>query len=393
MELGQMKQWAGRVVSAAAVAILLLTTGCAGFFVYPGSLPGGGSGSGAGDDVYVINQTPNQNAGTLVGYSIGTNSLTAVTGSPQPISFIPVAIAVNRLNTMLFVAGGNVINTYAIGSGGALSLLNANTLTADEAAIDISPDGQWLLGLETTTTFPNEARIDEFQINSSGQLSQPTLNPVVFYQSVVGQGTIAPSAIKFAPNGQLVLLALGTAGDLVYGFTTSSGALSPNPTQTIAVPNSSTADLAVAVTPSNSYVYFARSSGTTGSVVAAYAISGTTVTAVSGTSASAGDRPSAVVVNTTGTDVYVANELSGSGTITGYSGAATGNLTALSLSPYSVSYPTALAVDHSGAYLLAVSSTTSVNNLNMYSFDSSGNLVSSTSLNTGSLPVGLAATY
>ena len=73
--------------------------------------------------------------------------------------------------------------------------------------------------------------------------------------------------------------------------------------------------------------------------------------------------------------------------------AATGNLTALSLSPYSVSYPTALAVDHSGAYLLAVSDTTSVNNLNMYSFDSSGNLVSSTSLNTGSLPVGLAATY
>src|ERR1017187_419609 len=316
MELGQMKQWAARVVSAAAVAILFLTTGCAGFFVYPGSLPGGGSGgSGAGDDVYVINQTPNQNAGTLVGYSIGTNSLTAVTGSPQPISFIPVAIAVNRLNTMLFVAGGNVINTYAIGSGGALSLLNANTLTADEAAIDISPDGQWLLGLETTATFPNEARIDEVQINSSGQLSQPSLNPVVFYTLVAGHGKSVPSAIKFAPanaSGQLVFVALGTAGDLVYGFTTSSGALSTQPSQTIPVPNSTVGDLALPVNPNGSTVYFARSSGTTGSVVAAYAISGTTVTAVSGTSASAGDRPSAVVVNTTGTEIYVANELSGS---------------------------------------------------------------------------------
>src|ERR1035438_5500212 len=123
MELGQMKQWAGRVVSAAAVAILFLTTGCAGFFVYPGSLPGSGSGSGAGNDVYVINQTPNQNAGTLVGYSIGTNSLTPVTGSPQPLSFIPVAIAVNRTNTMVFVAGGNIISTFTIGSGGALSPL------------------------------------------------------------------------------------------------------------------------------------------------------------------------------------------------------------------------------------------------------------------------------
>jgi 6-phosphogluconolactonase (cycloisomerase 2 family) len=218
----------------------------------------------------------------------------------------------------------------------------------------------------------------------------------VFYTLVAGQGTIVPSAIKFAPanaSGQLVFVALGTAGDLVYGFTTSSGALSTQPSQTIPVPNSTTGDLALAVSPNGSTVYFARSSGTTGSVVAAYAISGTTVTAVSGTSASAGDRPSAVVVNTTGTDVYVANELSGSGTITGYSGAATGNLTALSLSPYSVSYPTALAVDHSGAYLLAVSDTTSVNNLTMYSYDSSGNLVSPISLNTGSLPVGLAATY
>ena len=86
-----MKQWAGRVVSAATVAILLLTTGCAGFFVYPGSLPGGGSGtgSGTGDFVYVINQTSGQNAGTLVGYSIGTDTLTPVAGSPQSLTVYP----------------------------------------------------------------------------------------------------------------------------------------------------------------------------------------------------------------------------------------------------------------------------------------------------------------
>jgi hypothetical protein len=176
--------------------------------------------------VYVINQTLNQNAGTLVGYSIGTNTLTPVTGSPQTITtFIPVAIAVNHANTMLFVAGGNIISTFTIGSGGALSPLYSNTLSADEVAIDVSPDGQWLLALESTATFTSEARIDEFQINSSGQLSEPSVNPAVFYSLAVGQGAIAPSAIKFAPNGQLVFLALGTAGDLVYGFTTSSGAL------------------------------------------------------------------------------------------------------------------------------------------------------------------------
>jgi 6-phosphogluconolactonase (cycloisomerase 2 family) len=390
MELGQMKQWAGRVVSAAAVAILFLTTGCAGFFVYPGSLPGGGSGSGAGDDVYVINQTANLNAGTLVGYSIGTNSLTAVTGSPQNITtFAPVTIAVNRTNTMLFVAGGNVINTYAIGSGGALSLLTSNTnLVEDAVAIDVSPDGQWLLGLDANGTPLKETLIDEYSISSNGVLTAGPANGTVYPQQA-SQGPLEPSAIKFAPNGQLVFLALGTAGDLVYGFTTSSGALSPNPTQTITVPNSFTADLAVAV-PNNSYVYFARSSGSVGSVVTC-PITGTTVVQANCNSVSAGDRPAAVVVN--GTDVYVANEFSVPGTISGYSGAATGNLTQLSLSPYSISAPTALAVDHSGAYLLAVSDTTGVNNLTMYSYDSSGNLVSPTSLNTGSLPVGLAATY
>jgi 6-phosphogluconolactonase len=391
MELGQMKQWAGRVVSAATVAILFLTTGCAGFFVYPGSLPGGssGSGSGAGNDVYVISQTLNQNAGTLVGYSIGTNTLTAVAGSPQSFSFIPVAIAVNRLNTMLFVAGNNVIDTFAIGSGGALSLLTSNNLLEDAVAIDVSPDGQYLLGLDANGTQLKETLIDEYSISSNGVLTAGPANGTVYPQQA-SQGTLEPSAIKFAPNGQLLFLALGTAGDLVYTF--NSDTLSTQPSQPIAVP-SLAADNALAV-PNNSYVYFARSSGSVGSVVAC-PITGTTVVQANCSSASAGDRPAAVVVNTAGTDVYVANELSVSSpsSITGYSGAATGNLTQLSLSPYSISAPTALAVDHSGDYLLAVSYITGGNNLTMYSYDSSGNLVSATSLNTGSLPVGLAATY
>ena len=384
-----MKQWAGRVVSAAAVAILLLTTGCAGFFVYPGSLPGGGSGTGT-EFVYVINQAAGQTTGTLAGYSIGTNTLTAVTGSPQNLSFIPVAIAVNHANTMVFVAGNNVIDTFAIGSGGALSLLTSNNLLEDAIAIDVSPDGQYLLGLDANGTRLNEVLIDEYSISSNGVLTAGPANGTVYPQQA-SQGTLEPSAIKFAPNGQLLFLALGTAGDLVYTF--NSDTLSSQPSQPIAVPNSSTADLAVAVSPNGSTVYFARSYGNPGSV-AAYTITSGTVTAVSGTSVSAGDRPCAVVVNTAGTNVYVANELSG-GNITGYSGAASGNLTQLGNSPYSISAPTALAVDHSGAYLLAVSYITSVNNLNMYSFDSSGNLVLQTSLNTGSqaTPVGLAATY
>jgi len=37
--------------------------------------------------------------------------------------------------------------------------------------------------------------------------------------------TVVAQGVKFAPNGGYLFLALGTAGDVVYPFNTSSGAL------------------------------------------------------------------------------------------------------------------------------------------------------------------------
>jgi 6-phosphogluconolactonase (cycloisomerase 2 family) len=299
---------------------------------------------------------------------------------------------VNKANSIVFVAGNNVINAYGIGSSGALSLLTSNTtdIVEDAVAIDISPDGQWLLGLDARGTPLDETLIDEYEISSNGVLTPGPANGTA-YPHQASQGPLEPSAIKFAPSGQLVFVALGTAGDLVYTFTTATGTGTLTQNQAIPMPNLTTADLALAVSSSSSYVYFARSSGTAGSVVT-YSISGTTVALVPVSTVSAGDRPSSVVVNTAGSNVYVADQFDG--TIYGYSGAATGSLSQLGSSPYLVgSDPTALAVDNSGAYLLAAFNAASGNNLGMYSYDSSGNLVSSTSLNAGSGPVGIVATH
>jgi 6-phosphogluconolactonase (cycloisomerase 2 family) len=361
------------------VAALGLTLGCGNFWVYPGSLNGS---SATGDYVYVANATTN----SVAGFSVGTGGLTAVTSSPYALSFTPTAVAVNPANSILFVAGNTLIYAFAIELGGALSALNNGSAVgiADVVSMDISPDGQWLLALDG-----NGTTIDEFLINeTTGALAQ-----VSGASYSISGATVLPRAIKVAPNGELVFVALGSAGDLVYTFNTTSGALASS--QQLSLGSSTTSDNALAVNPASSYLYIARSG--TGGGLAAYSI-GTNgaLVEVSGSPFAAGTQPYSVVVNKAGTDVYVANR--GDGTISGYGIASTGTLTALGASPYtSGSAVTALAVDNSGDYLLAVANGGSPD-LTMYSFDATtvGKLDLSTTTATGTDPTGavaLAATH
>jgi 6-phosphogluconolactonase len=369
-----MKQWVRRLGSAAALGILSFSTGCGSFFVYPGS---SGSGSSAtGDYVYVANST----TGTLAGYAIGTGTLTAASGSPYVLGFSPTAVAVNPADSIVFVAGTNAGNgfiaAYSIGSGGALTLLVSNSVgLADEVSMDISPDGKWLLGLDA-----NGLTVDEYQINSStGQL---TLATGASY--TVSGATVVPRGLRVAPNGNYIFAAIGTAGDLVFPFNTSTGVLSAPLTLAL---GSGVSDNALAVSPNSSYLYIARSGTAAG--LAVYTIgSGGALNSVSGSPFAAGSQPFSVVVNNAGTDVYVANQLDS--TISGYSVASNGTVTALSGSPYgNGSQVTVLAADRTGNYLLAASRTGSPD-LTLYSFDSaiSGKLDFATSTSTGADPTG-----
>ena len=377
---------------AAALGILALgwTTGCAGFWVYPGST-NGSSTTPTNDYVYIANAytTTTTTTMTLAGFAVGTGTLTAVQGSPYTLPFSPTAVAVNPANSILFVGGNAAIYAFAINSStGVLSALNSGAAVgyAAVASMDISPDGQWLFALDQ-----NNISLEEFQINSStGVLTQDT--PITY--PAPQSATVVAHAVKFAPNGNYLFLALGTAGDVVYPFNTSSGALSvPLSLSLGAASNNS--DNALAVSPDSTRLFIARSGPAGG--LAVYTIgSGGALTSVSGSPFNAGTQPYSVAVNTAGTDVYVANR--GGNTISGFSIASGGSLTVLSGSPYqSGTAVTALAVDSSGDYLLAAANGGSPD-LTMYSYDSAtaGKLDFATSAPTGTDPTGpvaIAATH
>jgi len=371
-----------RVTSIVGVLALCWTTGCAGFWVAVNKTNGGGNSSK--DYVYVANST----AQTLAGFAVATGTLTSVTGSPYTLGFTPTAVAINPANSIMYVsghtnAGLGVIYAYSIGDGGVLSVLNngyAVSSVSEEISMDISPDGQWLFGLNA-----NNISLEEYGINSStGALTGPT------YLSYIGQvtGTINASQVKVSPNGNYVFAALGTAGDMVYQLTTSTGLLTA--AKVLPPVSSTTSDNALAVSPDSSRLYIARS-GTNGGLAIYSISSGGTLSMQSGSPLAAGSQPSSVVVNTAGTDVYVANH--NDGTISEYSVAtSTGAVSLLSPATITtVSAPWALAVDNSSNYLLAISEAGSPD-LTMYSF-LAGQLTFSTSSPTGTDAEAIATTH
>jgi 6-phosphogluconolactonase (cycloisomerase 2 family) len=371
----------GQVAAAMGIWALSLTTGCGNFWVYPGSETGGGTNSG--DYVYVANAT----TGTLAGYLVGTATLTAVSGSPYPLGFVPTSVVVNPANTIVFVSGTNgtdgFVDAYSIGTGGVLSLLMSNNLgSAGEVSIDVSPDGKWLVGLDSAGAQINEVILDEYQITAStGQLTlqaQTSTNGTYTYSSSSGPSipTIVPEQAKFAPSGAYVFVAAGTAGELVFPF--SSGVFSaPNVLDLGA--GATVSDNALAVNSSSSYLYVARS-GSSGGLAVFTIGSGGALNQVTVPPLTAGTDPTSVVVNKAGTDIYVANQATGS--ISEYSLASNGTVAALSpASVTTTSVPYALAVDNSGNYLLTVSRAGNPD-LAMYSY-SSGQLTVATSTATG----------
>ena len=394
-------QWARRVAWAMAVAALSLTTGCAGFWVYPGSQNGSGSGSSStGDYVYVANAETE----SLAGFSVSSGTLTAVSGTPFNLGFVPTAVVVNPANTIVFVAGVGgiygIINSYSIGSGGTLSLLASNTLgSAEEVSLDVSPDGEWLVGLDASGPAQNDAIVDVYEINSSsGQLTALTSSEI-YPLSLSGGQVSTPLAIRFGPSignsAWYLFAALGTGGDLEFTFTSNTTSSTPTYSFGSGVAHLQTGS--ATVSPNGSYLFIARSGTSSG--VAVYTIgSGGALTSVTGSPFAAGTDPFSVVVNAAGTDVYVANQADG--TISGFSIGSNGVLTAVGGSPFSShlgTLPRALAVDNSKNYLLAAANGGGPD-LAMYSFDQGtpGALDYSTSTTTGTdptEPVAIAATH
>jgi 6-phosphogluconolactonase (cycloisomerase 2 family) len=206
-----------------------------------------------------------------------------------------------------------------------------------------------------------------------------------------------PQALRFAPNGDYVFVAEGTAGDLVFPFTTtvSNGAPLGTPLTLLFPTGSTSSDNALAVSANSSYLYIARS-GTSGGL-AVYAIgSGGALSEVSGSPFAAGNQPISVALNRAGTAVYLSNQADG--TISAYSVGTSGTVTGAALFTTAASPAArALATDNSGDYLLAAAYG-GYPDLSMYSYDTTttGKLDFSTSSATGTdptNPVAIATTH
>ena len=378
-EMGRLGRRARATLLVAGAALAL--TGCGNFFV-PENGGGGGGGTTSSNRVYVANGT----TGTLAGFSIANSKLTAVNGSPLSLGFTPVSVVVSRNNNFVYVAGLGSIYRYTINSDGSLSTpsTGATVAAVSVAAMDISPDGQWLFGLDTISNV-----VDEFQIDSStGALSviaSPSYTPA--------SGTVIRRTVNVSPSGDLVVIALGTAGDVVFTLNTTTGSLVNS--QTLAPVSTTTSDNALAIDSTSSYLYIARSG--TGGGVAVYKIgAGGALSPISGSPFAAGNQPFSITLDTTGKFVYVANRQDG--TISGYSIGTNAVLTALTGSPYaSGSGVASLVNDQSKTYLLA-GATGGTPDLSMYSFDTTNagklNLVTSTATDTSaSGVVEIAATH
>jgi 6-phosphogluconolactonase len=381
-----MRRWAGQAMAAAGIWALCLATGCNGFFVDPNSVAGGGTGSSTGNYVFVANATTQ----SLAVFAVGSGTLTPVTGSPFALGFVPTSVAVNPVNTIVYVAGStstsSFINAYPIAATGVLSAPTTNIVSSPEVAIAISPDGNWLMALDPLGTISNEALVHEFQIaNSSGLLQlESDVGGVFPYPNQTT--VIHPMDLKFSPNGAYVFAAMGTGGDVVFPFTTSNGIGQFSTPLWLPPISSTTSEQALAVSPDSTQLYIARS-GLSGGL-GVYTIGAGGALNQVGSTLAAGQQPISVVVNKAGSDVYVANQIDG--TISGYS-VVSGMVSVLNPATDTVtSAPRALAIDSSGNYLLSASNSGSPD-LTMYSYTTAGELNSLAAESTGTDPTGPVA--
>jgi 6-phosphogluconolactonase (cycloisomerase 2 family) len=192
--------------------------------------------------------------------------------------------------------------------------------------------------------------------------------------------------VRVSPLGNLVFIAIGPAGDVVFTFDTSTGALASSQSLTFGSGNSS--DNSLAIDKAGQYLYIGRTGDNGG--IAVYTIgSAGSLNSVPGSPFTSGNQPNALVIDSTGKYLYAANR--GDNNISGYAIGTNSALTALNSSPYaSGSLVNSIGVDSSGKYLLAGAAGGGAD-LTMYSFDSviggKLNLATSTATGTGSTGV------
>jgi 6-phosphogluconolactonase len=375
------------VRGAAMVAGLLLSTalaGCGNFFVCDKAscTTSGGTPTGpAGNVAYVAN---NVTASTNInGYTLAKPTLTAATGSPYVIGITPTAMAVSRNNGFLYASSSLTaaapqagIYGFTIGSGGALGVLNGGSALASltsVAAMDVSPDGQWLV-VATSNDGLNPITLTAYGLNTTtGAIS--TASPLIY---AVPTGSIV-SALKVAPSGQFISVALGQGGVETFPFNTTTGGIGAAALTSFS--SGGAYDVAI---DSNNYLYIAATGNIFVYLVSTAGVPNVSPVTAVGTPTAAGG-PFSIAVDGTSYLYASASTAPPSSLIYAFS-IKNGVLTPLSTATITAPATTAkLAVDSTGTYLLAAGYDSGAG-LQMYSITSGTGVL--TSLNTA--PTGTA---
>jgi hypothetical protein len=394
-----------KIRSWAAVCLVApaLISGCAGFWTPPASTGGGGTtpttlSSGV---FYVLNQTTKQ----IAGYAISSGTLGAVSGSPYSLAAAPYSIAVASGGGFLYVGTVNGIYLYSIATNGSLAVGNNGNPISTDIASSLVTSGSWLV--DAFVTGSGNVQLDAIPIDSSSGAYTGSGGTPPFQSFSIANATVKQMVLS--PDGNNLLLALGSGGTIVVPF--SSGSSNPlgSSATTIGVLTNSGSALSVAVDPNNRVFYIgetlANSSANSGGLrVFNYSSLGTGTrhpipTQISGSPiATGGLAPNAILPLASGDYVYVAN---------GAGNTSNGNVAwfplTVSGSTYTIAagksvssgiQPIGLTEDSNDNFVLAIAtggSTSSGNpDLDAYTV-SSGVLTSALTSVTGTDPVGAVA--
>lgn len=351
----RIRQWA---ILALTVAPFL--AGCKDFWkapvapVTPTTLSSG--------NIYVLNAATHEIAGLIV----TAGKLTALPGSPYPLSAAPIAITVAPNNAFLYVSTVAGIFVYTINADGGVTVGNKGGVISQDLATSMQVDttNSWLI--EGVSAQPGPTNLSAIQVNpATGVLASLT------QQTQIGVLPASTFQIAIAPDNSLVFVAMQTGGTAVIPFTASNA----NPlgkVSTIGVKNVGGAALSVAVDPGTSttaaprLLYIGETVATSGSNsgglrVFNYSTLPGTVQEITGSPyAIAGLAPYSILPFSTGDFVYVVNrQVSGSdtGVIAGFSISETNNvfaLTALGSTFGAGTNPQALVEDNTKGFVFAV---------------------------------------
>jgi 6-phosphogluconolactonase len=333
---------------------LLGVMGCGGFFV-PQTNSGGGTNTG--DYLYV----GNGNNTYIAGFGLNSSgALSVLSGSPYNNGVAAQSLAVTPANTFLYAGTTNGIYAYAINGNGSITVQNSGSAVAQDMVatqMQVDSTGNYLLASGFGTSIGAQA-IGIYTINTStGLLTAVGGSPIPLY---TGNGStpavVTPTGLLITPNNSYVYVSLGSLGVQILTLGTG-GALAAGSTPSLLTPvstSTSPSDTGLASDPLSAFLFVSEIN--TGLRVLSIGTGGS-LKEVSGSPYAVGTGPNGVVLDTTGSYVYVANK--GSNNISAFTlTAASGKLTAIAGSPFASGgqLPTALVNDNSKKFVAVINS-------------------------------------